>query len=168
MSDAPPLALAVCVLGLVLLVGALSQLVAGTPPLEKKPLMTRRERAVIQIIERSYPWVRVHSQVPMGALIRPKRGLSRSAHQSWRGRYSQKIIDYVLEERETGHVLALVELDDRTHNASKDAARDRLTAAAGYLTIRLPAGEQPTTANIRRRLGNALGQTGPFASAARQ
>jgi very-short-patch-repair endonuclease len=46
--------------------------------------------------------------------------------------------------RDNAEVIALVELDDRTHRASKDAARDAMTAAAGYQTIRIPSKPQPT------------------------
>lgn len=156
MQQVPPLALAACTIGATMLLVAF-YLAKRTPPLEKKPLMTRRERAVAQIIERSFPRLRVHCQVSMGALLQPKRNLSARDQETWRWKYSQKIVDYVLEDRGTGEVVALVELDDWSHEARRDAARDRLTRAAGYLTVRLPADERPTSTSVQQRIGQALG-----------
>ena len=65
--------------------------------------------------------------------------------------FSQKIVDFVIEDRASGAILALVELDDRSHNAFRDRLRDAMTASAGYRTIRLPGGRL-TTADIAARL----------------
>jgi very-short-patch-repair endonuclease len=102
--------------------------------------MTKREREAIVLIERSLPNCRVHAQVAMGALVKAKTGLSKAQHAAVRNRFNQKIVDFVLEDRSTGNVVALVELDDRTHDAAKDSRRDALTLAAGYRTVRIPAG----------------------------
>ncbi len=45
-------------------------------------------------------------------------------------------------------MLALVELDDRTHSAKGDRQRDALTKAAGYRTIRFQSRNKPTQAEI--------------------
>ena len=66
-------------------------------------------------------------------------------------------VDYVVEDRASGRIMLLIELDDRTHNASKDRDRDQLTARAGYTTVRLPASERPTAESVRRHIGNAFG-----------
>lgn len=129
----------------------------GKLPVEGKPLMTAREREAIRHLERAVPQARVHAQVSMGALLRVRRGISRKEHMATRGRFSQKIVDFVLEDRASGKVLALVELDDRSHNADKDARRDEITGAGGYLTIRLPAGEALTEDRVRERVGARLG-----------
>ncbi|QNE07191.1 DUF2726 domain-containing protein (plasmid) [Croceicoccus marinus] len=125
---------------------------AGAFQVEPRRLMTERERHVIGMIEAAVPACRVHAQVSMGALMNAKRGLDRKRRTAIRNRFDRKIVDYVIEHRETGDVVALVELDDRTHNASKDEARDRLTADAGYTTIRLPAGKGVTHELVRERL----------------
>lgn len=68
-----------------------------------------------------------------------------------RNRFSQKIVDFVIEDRATGGILALVELDDRSHDALRDRQRDAMTASAGYRTIRLAAG-RINQADIAARL----------------
>lgn len=122
-----------------------------------KPLMTANEREFIRRLERALPNHRIHSQVSMGALIKPsfpegstKR--SRSIHKSMRNRYSQKIVDFVVEDRTTGVVLALVELDDRSHDADRDGRRDAITRSAGYRTVRWQSRQRPTDAEIRSRI----------------
>lgn len=126
-----------------------------------KPLMTRNEREFISRLERALPECRVHAQVSMGAIMKPsfdeggsKR--SRSAHRAVRNRFSQKIVDFVVEDRRTGEILALIELDDRTHDAMRDGRRDSMTRAAGYTTIRWHSRNRPHDEEIRRRvLGSA-------------
>ena len=104
-----------------------------------KSLMTERERKAIVVIERLHPHVRVHTQVAMGALMKVDPRADQRKQQGLRNQYNQKIVDFVLEDRSNGKVIALVELDDRTHNVAKDRARDAITSAAGYETIRIPA-----------------------------
>ena len=45
-------------------------------------------------------------------------------------------------------VLAVVELDDRTHNAERDAKRDTMLLSAGYRTLRFPSKRKPSEAEI--------------------
>lgn len=116
-----------------------------------KRLMTERERAACAIIENLLPGVRVHAQVSMGAILQPSRGTSRRDFWHVRNSFGHKIVDYVLEDPSTGNIIALVELDDRSHNELRDRARDKMTASAGYLTIRIPSGRLSQT-DIASRL----------------
>lgn len=124
----------------------------SSPKVAPKSLMTERERAARVIIENLLPGVRVHAQVSMGAILQPARGTSQRDFWRVRNSFGHKIVDYVLEDPATGDILALVELDDRSHNARSDLARDRMTASAGYLTIRIPSGRL-SRADIASRLG---------------
>lgn len=124
----------------VFVLAAIARLVPHTPQVRAKPLLTDRESAARAIIERVLPHARVHVQVSMGALLQAERGFNRSEALRVRNRFSQKIVDFVIEERASGAILALVELDDRSHNPLTDRLRDAMTASAGYRTIRLPAG----------------------------
>lgn len=113
---------------------------AGAPKVRARPLLTDRERAALAIIERILPHARIYVQVSMGALLQPARGTSKRNYMNVRNRFSQKMVDFVAEDRASGAILALIELDDRSHNPIKDIMRDRMTASAGYHTIRLPSG----------------------------
>ncbi|QNE07713.1 DUF2726 domain-containing protein [Croceicoccus marinus] len=139
----------------------------GSLPVRAAPLMTKRERAVCAFIERAIPEARVHAQVSMGAILRPAAGLDRSRSTTVRNRFSSKRIDFLLEDRASGTIIAIVELDDRTHNARQDAERDRMTARAGYTTIRLPAG-QHTALSVRQTLLEALSPHPPIPTASRR
>lgn len=107
-------------------------------PLIQKRLMTEREREAILALEALFPECRIHSQVAMAAILTTKKGLEKTERSGLRNRFDRKIIDFVIEHRVNGEILAIVELDDKSHNAAKDAERDKITAAAGYRTIRIP------------------------------
>ncbi|WP_103727325.1 DUF2726 domain-containing protein [Novosphingobium sp. HII-3] len=122
------------------------------------PLMTHVERRTISYIETALPWARIHAQVSMGAILAPKKGLTRSKATTVRNRFSSKRVDFVVEDRATGKVVMLIELDDRFHRPGDDARRDRMMAAAGYATLRLPASEQPTRESVHRMLRQVFEQ----------
>ena len=129
----------------------------GGLPVEPRALMTDMERRTIGYIEAAIPTARVHAQVSMGALMRPKSGLDKSTRQRTLNRFTSRRVDFVVEDRASGRIMLLIELDDRSHNAAKDRDRDRLTGRAGYMTVRLPASERPTAESVRRHIGNSLG-----------
>jgi very-short-patch-repair endonuclease len=142
--------LVVALLGLlVLLKGAGA---AEALPVVARRLMTEREREVMILIEEAVPHCRVHSQVAMAALIDARKGLSRKDYVSVRNKFDRKIVDFVLENKASGDVLALIELDDRSHNAAKDRRRDEITKAAGYKTVRLGAGKRPDRVTVRQQI----------------
>jgi hypothetical protein len=122
------------------------------------PLMTNIERRTIAYIESALPWARIHAQVSMGAILAPKKGLNRSQATTVRNRFSSRRVDFVVEDRGSGKVIMLIELDDRSHRPEQDARRDRMMAAAGYATLRLPASEQPTRESVHRRIRKAFEQ----------
>lgn len=122
----------------------------------RKRFLTRVELDMLEHLERAFPEFRVHAQVAMGALLRSAPGLDRRSMFAARGRFSQKIVDFVLQDRVSGEVVALVELDDFTHKIDKDLARDDLTAAGGYHTIRFPANLRPDYQQVRRVVREGL------------
>ena len=89
----------------------------------------------------------------MGAVLDPAVPRSDGkAFMSIRGRFAQKIIDFVAQDKKTGDIVAIIELDDRTHNEVKDAKRDTMLASAGYRTIRWNSKNKPDAAAIRAML----------------
>ena len=118
-----------------------------------KPLLTSNELEFLGRLEAAAPELRMLAQVSMGALMDPNVSSSkRKAYMAQRSRISQKVVDFVAMERSAGRVIALIELDDRTHVASKDAARDAMTASAGYRTLRFTSRAKPDAAQIRAAL----------------
>ena len=100
------------------------------------------------MLEAALPRHRIMAQVAMGALLQAAEASSWQAKFT-RYRFAQKIVDFVIVSRRTGEVLAIVELDDYTHDFFKDMKRDAMTSAAGYRTIRIPSHPRPTFASVR-------------------
>lgn len=119
-----------------------------------KLLLTPPERRFLSILEDALPECRIYVQVAMGALIEPARGLSQRDRMRVRGRFSQKIVDYVIEHAANGEIIALVELDDRTHSAAADRSRDAITQAAGYRTVRFHRDRWPHPNAVRAAVFN--------------
>ena len=86
---------------------------------------------------------RIHAQVAMGALLKAPARLGRRSSFADRNGFSQKIVDFVIHDLATGAVIALVEVDDYSHDAARDRKRDAMTTRAGYLTIRISGLDQP-------------------------
>lgn len=151
-------ALAVITLGLVYktldMVGVwstLAALVRGRPPFARRAVMTDNEREFYGRLRQALPNMDIWPQVAMSAVVTTRQGLSPRDRFSARGRFSQKVIDYVVADS-TGAVVVLVELDDRTHDKERDRARDAITGAAGYRTVRFPSRPRPTAPQIRNTI----------------
>lgn len=129
-------------------------------PFAPKQLMTRNELAFFEKLcdaaaragaEGVFP------QVAMAAIVTTRKGLDQSARMSARGRFSRKMIDFVLVDGSM-RVMLLVELDDPTHDAAKDADRDSITAAAGYRTLRVTDGRRTSVVELERLIRSAIGK----------
>jgi very-short-patch-repair endonuclease len=128
----------------------LASLRRGTAPrIERKPLLTRAELEMLDLLRRALPEHHISCQVAMGALLRPKRGLSRKEFWQTRNRFGQKIVDFAAIDAETGSVEAIIELDDASHDVRKDRERDALLALGQYRVIRIPSKPRPTERIVR-------------------
>lgn len=127
---------------------------AGSAPrFKRKALLTPNEAEFLARLEAAAPELRFCPQVSMGALLDPAAAKSdRSAYYRARGMFSQKIVDFVAQSRADGSVVAVVELDDRTHDAGKDAKRDAMLESTGYRVVRWQSKAKPDAAAIRARL----------------
>lgn len=118
------------------------------PQFVPKRFLTDNEARVLRFLETALPGHRIMAQVAMGALLDAGETDKTRAHAT-RNRFAQKMVDFVIVARDTTEVIALIELDDRTHRPAKDVMRDAMTAAAGYRTIRIPSRPRPTAASVR-------------------
>ena len=121
----------------------------------RKPLLTGAETKCLGLLERALPECRIFVQVAMGALLKPRSGLRGGDALSVRGRFAQKIVDFVVVHKMSGDVLAIVELDDASHDAAKDARRDAMLEAGGYRVVRFTARPWPTAASIAAAIHHA-------------
>lgn len=119
-----------------------------------KPILTPNELEFLGRLEAAVPELRICPQVSMGALLEPAISKKENG-KKWlatRGTFKQKMIDFVAMDRKTGAVIAIIELDDKTHDADKDAKRDAMLHSAGYKTVRWNSKNKPDTATIRAEL----------------
>lgn len=118
-----------------------------------KNLLTANELEFITRLEQACPEYRFHAQVCMAAIMEPDLPRSeKGPYYSARGKIAQKMVDYVVQDRNTGNIIALIELDDKTHNPDKDTQRDAITQSAGYKTIRWNSKNKPSAEQIRKEL----------------
>jgi hypothetical protein len=82
--------------------------------IRRKPLLTSNEAEFYRRLQRALPGHVVFPQVSFGALLTDDGRLSRNARWSVRARFDRKIADFVICDRYTLNVVALVELDDST------------------------------------------------------
>jgi very-short-patch-repair endonuclease len=137
-----------------ILMGLAMALIRGkggkAPQVKAKPFLTANESEFLQRLEAAVPEYRFHAQVAMGALLDPavaRAGNGRD-YMRIRGMFSQKIVDFVAQRRDTGQIVAIIELDDRTHDKARDARRDAMLQQAGYRTVRWQSKHKPGTAEI--------------------
>ncbi len=116
--------------------------------IRKKPLLTGNEAEFFRRLKRALPAYEVFPQVSFAAILTDDNKLSSKARWHVRAKFDRKIADFVICDRHTLNIVALVELDDRTHTASADRQRDALTKAGGYQTMRFQSKQKPTEAEI--------------------
>jgi hypothetical protein len=137
---------------LIIAIAAAFILVGGRKPwiarLRRKPLLTANEAEFFHRLQRALPGFLVFPQVSFAAFLTDDGQLSRNAQWAVRAKFDRKIADFVICERGSLNVVALVELDDRTHDARADRQRDAITKAANYQTIRYQSRKKPSEAEI--------------------
>ncbi|KDR28495.1 MULTISPECIES: DUF2726 domain-containing protein [Caballeronia] len=130
--------------GLIFIVGNKAKV--KSPRYRARLLLTENETEFFHRLRRALPDAHVFPQVAMSALIEP---CSRTKERIGDfNRISQKRVDFAICDPEL-KLMAVVELDDRTHNRNRDAARDAALASAAIRTIRFESTRKPTEAEIR-------------------
>jgi len=147
------LAFAVCA-GVLFALVAIPLGLVGPPRPVARQFLTNREHAMLVALEHVLPQCRIHAQVSMGALLEVPKRLGHRPKPSDRNGFAQKIVDFVVQDRATGRIVALIEVDGWSHDRDRDSLRDRMTGHAGYRTIRIPASVRPTIPGVLRAVGD--------------
>lgn len=121
--------------------------------LQRKPVMTARERKMYHLLQTVLPECTVLAQVAFSALVTAKGWANRN-------RFDRKVADFVLCNQQL-HVIAVIELDDRSHagRERQDKERDAMLRLAGYVTLRyanLPT-QQALRADVEQLLVQKAG-----------
>jgi len=111
-----------------------------------RKLMTANELEFFGRLLSALPGHYVFPQVAMSALIEAASGDKKKAYGD-RLRIAQQRADYVVCTA-AGEVVAVIELDDRTHSQAKDQLRDARLEQAGIRTVRFQSRNKPTPAAI--------------------
>jgi hypothetical protein len=101
---------------------------------KNEPLFSPAERSFFGVLNQAAKDdAVVLGKVRVADVLRPPRGMDRSNWQKAFNRISAKHFDYVICSPDTLSVLAVIELDDKSHSKSKRAKRDRFleTACSG-------------------------------------
>jgi hypothetical protein len=114
---------------------------------KSRALMTDNELEFFGRLVTALPGHYIFPQVAMSALLAPVSGDKKIAHSD-RLRIAQQCIDYVVCNQRC-EVVAVVELDDKTHSRAKDKVRDGRLEQAAIRTVRFHSRQKPTAEAIR-------------------
>lgn len=118
---------------------------------KQKPILTPNEFEFFGRLVQALPDYHIFPQVALGALLQPTVNPSdKKGYYKIRGTFAQKIADFVVCNKEL-KVIAIIELDDKTHNQDKDGKRDAMLAQANYKVIRWNSKSKPTVDEIRQK-----------------
>jgi hypothetical protein len=142
---------AMVVIVLVAVVVAIAQLVlkgsAQSGVYKASALMTPNEAEFFGRLIAALPDHYIFPQVAMSALIVAATSDKKKAHSD-RLRIAQQRVDYVVCDKKC-NVVVVVELDDRTHSATKDQARDARLLQGGIRTVRFQSKNKPSVSALR-------------------
>ncbi|WP_341744661.1 DUF2726 domain-containing protein [Azonexus hydrophilus] len=155
-----PIAIAVAVLGIAVGYFLLSRLGFLRPSqFKRKRLMTSNELEFFQRIRAAVPEFYIFPQVALRAFIEPPAARGSSAFMRQLKFIGSKHCDYLICDSNLS-IVGIIELDDRSHNASLDAIRDKMTKSVGVSTLRYESARRPNPAKIRSDLLGLLQGSG--------
>lgn len=129
----------------------------------RRKFMTDNEEEFFGRLVVALPDHYIFPQVAMSALLDTASNDKRTAHSD-RLRIALQRVDYVVSTRRC-EVVAVVELDDKTHSRAKDELRDARLEQAGIRTVRFQARHKPKVEAIRTMiLGPTVTDTGNAAA----
>jgi hypothetical protein len=114
---------------------------------KRRKLMTDNEAEFFGRLVVALPEHYIFPQVAMSALLDTASTDKRIAHRD-RLRIAQQRVDYVVCTRSC-EIVAVIELDDKTHSRVKDQLRDARLQQAGIRTVRFHPREKPRVDAIR-------------------
>jgi hypothetical protein len=124
---------------------------------KQRKLMTDNEAEFFGRLVVALPDHYIFPQVAMSALLETTSSDKKTAHSD-RLRIAQQRVDYVVCTKSC-EVVAVVELDDRTHSSAKDQLRDVRLEQGGIRTVRFQARQKPKVEAIRAMiLGSGMAE----------
>jgi hypothetical protein len=123
-------------------------------PFEKRNVLSEIEQIAYWRLRNAAPEFVVLAQVAMSAFINVKRG--ERQWRTYRNRFSQKYVDFAVC-RKDGSIVAVVEIDDKSHLSAKRAqdgrVKNQIIEAAGIPILRWKATPLPSEDEMRADIG---------------
>jgi very-short-patch-repair endonuclease len=121
-----------------------------------KPLLSRPEQLLYGRLVRAFPGHVVLAQVALSQMLVVARTHGAEGAQSIANRFRQLVADFVVCAPDFT-VLAVIELDDRSHNRTsqreRDQRKDRFLQAVGIKVIRVVVSDMPGEAALKALVG---------------
>lgn len=113
--------------------------------------MSDNELEFFNRLLQAFPEYYVFPQVAMSGLVSPKT-IDFKQLNAIKNTYNRLRVDFVLYK--DNKVVAIIELDDKTHKGKedKDQKRDDILAQAGYKTFRFMANNKPNLEELRTKI----------------
>ncbi len=123
-------------------------------PFTSRPLMTDNEIEFFGRLRKALPEYTIFSQVAMSGVLDVTLRKGEPGYWEARSKFDRKRMDYVVCTSGGERVIAVVELDDRSHGGKRgeDAKRDAMLAKVGIRTVRFPSSPRPDGRQIRDRV----------------
>lgn len=122
--------------------------------LRRKTILTEHEKGFFPCLLDALPQYHVFPQVSLDAVMQTAAGLSNGVACSLRNSFSQKHPDFVICEKGSLKVVAIVELDDSWHDAENDAERDKMLGAVKYPVLRFTDKDKPWREAIAKKFSD--------------
>ena len=127
----------------------------------KGPLFSPAERSFLGVIDAAVSdTYRVFGKVRVADVLSPQKGMSRKHWQIAFNKISAKHFDYVLCCKDTLKIIAVIELDDKSHNKAASKNRDKLLKeaceSASLTLVRFPAKASYSIAEVRQSVADAI------------
>src|SRR6266478_880002 len=132
----------------------------SAPAYEAVPaLLTAAERSFFGVLQQALAYeYQIFAKVRLADIVRPVRSPGRSGWQSAFNRIAGKHVDFVICDSERLGIVAVVELDDRTHGrferGLRDSLKDAALADASIPVLRVSARRGYSPVQIREQVQN--------------
>lgn len=128
---------------------------------QRGPLFTAAERSFLGVLDQAVSDnYRVFGKVRVADVITPAKGMKRKIWQIAFNKISAKHFDYILCSKDKLTVVAVIELDDKSHNSKKVIKRDSLLEnacqSAELKLIRFQAKSGYQVQAVRETINSAL------------
>lgn len=131
---------------------------------KRKALFSPAERSFLGVVDNAVgSEYRVLGKVRIADIIAPAKGMNRKNWQVAFNKISAKHFDYVLCDKATLAVIAVIELDDKSHKQKRSQARDQLIEqacdSANLPLVRFEAKRSYQIDDVKTKLFNVLQPT---------